>query len=317
MINTYKEFFGTKYPIMAAPMNQVSEVGLAIAVSKAGGIPSLTAFNYFWAGSPGIHPPLLETLLADILFFREQTNNGCLLLSIGPGDLFNRDTVDKILSTGLRHFEIVSDFTTDTSESWAKTFEVIDYLKSRDCKVLIKTAGTGIYYPGGDGKVNEILDCGSADGFIIKGPAGAGRVAKFSTPLTDIIRIMRSKHPEKLIVASGGIGLSSHVKFLMNHDVLAVSVGTMFAASTESIVSEATKLKMVEADEASIQRLKGSNQNGLIFTRYEQDDSNYTFSLKNGMKDPSSGHIFAGKSIVNITAIRSVHDIIQDLVKDL
>ena len=317
MTITYKEFFGTKYPIMAAPMNQVSEVGLAIAVSKAGGIPSLTAFNYFWSGSPGIHPPLLETLLADIISFREQTNNGCLLLSIGIGDLFNRETVDKILSTGLRHFEVVSDFTTDTKESWEKTFGVIDYLKSRDCRVLIKTSGTGIYYPGEDGKVNEVRDCGNADGFIIKGPAAAGRVSISNTSLTDNLRIIRSKHPGKLVVPAGGIGLSSHVKFFMKQGVLAVGIGTLFAASTESIVSEATKLKMVEASDTDIQRLKGSGQNGLIFTRYEQDDSNYTYSLKNGMKDPSSGHIFAGKSIVNITEIRSVHDIIQDLVKEL
>lgn len=316
-MTTYKDFFGTKYPIMAAPMNQVSELGLAIAVSKAGGIPSLTAFNYFWSGSLGIHPPLLETLLEDIKSFREQTNNGCLLLSIGIHDLFNRETVDKILSTGLRHFEVVSDFTTDTTESWNKTFKAIDYLKSQDCKVLIKTAGTGIYYPGDNGKVNEIKDVGSADGFIVKGPAAAGRVSISSTSLTDNLRIIRSKHPGKLVVPAGGIGLSSHVKFFMNQGVLAVAAGTLFAASKESIVSEATKLKMVEAGESDIQRLKGSSQNGLIFTRYEQDDSNYTYSLKNGIKDPSSGHIFAGKSIVNVTEIRSVHDIIQDLVKEL
>ena len=316
-MTTYKDFFGSKYPILAAPMNQVSELGLALAVSKAGGIPSITAFNYYWGGGPQIHPPLLEKLLGDIRSFREQTNNSCLLLSIGINDLFNRDTVDKILATGIKHFEAVSDLSTDTKESWEKTFEVIDYLKSNDCKVLLKTAGPNVLYKDDDGQIQEMPTCGNIDGFIIKGPAAAGRVSKLDTPLLEIIRLLRVKYPDKLVIPAGGIGNSSQVKFFIDHGVLAIGVGTLFAASTESIVSEATKLKMVEATVADIQHLKGSTQNALIFKQYMKDDNNHTYSLRDGIKDPTKGHIFAGKSIANVTSIRPVDEIIQDLVKEL
>lgn len=316
-MTTYKEFFGSKYPILAAPMNQVSELGLALAVSKAGGIPSITAFNYYWGGGPQIHPPLLENLIGDITTFRKQTNNACLLLSIGINDLFNRTTVDRILSTGIKHFEVVSDLSTDTKESWEQTFEVIDYLKSNDCKVLLKTAGPNVLYKNVDGSMYDMPSCGNIDGFIIKGPAAAGRVSRIETPLLEIIKILRTKYPDKLIISSGGVGNSSQVKFFMEQGILAVGVGTLFAASTESIVSEATKLKMVEASGSDIQQLKGSTQNALIFKQYIKDDNNHTYSLRDGIRDPSKGHIFAGKSIINVTSIRPVDEIIQDLVKDL
>lgn len=316
-MTTYKEFFGSKYPILAAPMNQVSELGLALAVSKAGGIPSITAFNYYWGGGPQIHPPLLENLLADIITFRKETSNACLLLSIGINDLFNKDTVDKILSTGIKHFEVVSDLSTDTKESWDQTFEVIDYLKSNDCKVLLKTAGPNILYKDDDGHIYDMPSCGNIDGFIIKGPAAAGRVSKVNMPLFEIVKLLRIKYPGKLIIPAGGIGNSSQVKFFMDQGILAIGIGTLFAASTESIVSDATKLKMVEATMDDIQHLKGSTQNALIFKQYIKDDNNHTYSLRDGIRDPSKGHIFAGKSIVNVTSIRPVDEIIQDLVKDI
>ena len=316
-MTTYKEFFGSTYPILSAPMNQVSELGLALAVSKAGGIPSITAFNYYWGGGPQIHPPLLENLIADISSFRQQTNNACLLLSIGVNDLFNRSTVDKILATGIKHFEVVSDLSTDTKESWEKTFDVIDYLKSNDCKVLLKTAGPNVLYKNDDGQVQEMPTCGNIDGFILKGPAAAGRVSKVNTPLLETIRLIRAKYPDKLVIPAGGIGNSSQVKFFIDQGVLAVGIGTLFAASSESIVSEATKLKMVEASSADIQHLKGSTQNALVFKQYIKDDNNHTYSLRDGIRDPSKGHIFAGKSIDSVTSIRPIHNIIQDLVKDL
>ena len=42
----YKEFFNCKYPIIAATMNQVSDLKLAIACHDAGILPSLSVYNY-------------------------------------------------------------------------------------------------------------------------------------------------------------------------------------------------------------------------------------------------------------------------------
>ena len=42
--------FNTKYPILAAPMNRVSDAKLAVAVANAGCIPSFSIFNYIGKG---------------------------------------------------------------------------------------------------------------------------------------------------------------------------------------------------------------------------------------------------------------------------
>ena len=42
---TVQNLLGSKYPIIAMAMNKVSDVNLAIAVRKAGAIPSLSVFN--------------------------------------------------------------------------------------------------------------------------------------------------------------------------------------------------------------------------------------------------------------------------------
>ena len=42
--------FNSKHPIIAMPMNGVSTVDLAIAVTRAGAVPSLSIFNYYESG---------------------------------------------------------------------------------------------------------------------------------------------------------------------------------------------------------------------------------------------------------------------------
>jgi hypothetical protein len=82
----YKEFFKIKHPILAAPMNQVSDVKLAVACSKAGILPSLSA--YTWAENYYIDYLALENVVKD---FQDQAGTDNILVSAGVGDLLSYD----------------------------------------------------------------------------------------------------------------------------------------------------------------------------------------------------------------------------------
>ena len=104
----------------------------------------------------------------------------------------------------------------------------------------------------------------------------------------------------------------------MGMGCIGVAIGTLFAASEESCISKETKLKMIESSSNEIKRLdSGAQQNAIIFSRIEEDDFNNTNSLNMGMKDPTNGHIFAGKGIDHIKSILPVKDIVQLLVDGL
>jgi hypothetical protein len=81
-----------------------------------------------------------------------------------------------------------------------------------------------------------------------------------------------------------------------------------------------TKQKIVEAKSFDITTLSSDNlpQNSLKFTNWtETDDSNNTESLKAGIKNPTVGHIFVGKSIDYVNEIKSVNNIVQSLISEL
>lgn len=96
-----------------------------------------------------------------------------------------------------------------------------------------------------------------------------------------------------------------------------VGIGSLFAATKESPISIATKLKIVKSTSTDLKRFNGLNQQGLIFKELENDDENRTGSLKHGMADPTNGHIFIGSSIDNIKKILTVKELVKELTANL
>jgi NAD(P)H-dependent flavin oxidoreductase YrpB (nitropropane dioxygenase family) len=154
------------------------------------------------------------------------------------------------------------------------------------------------------------------DGIIIKGSNGAGRVSEDSnSDLKELVYKSIEMFPTKFIIPCGGVGTAYEIKELLAAGAGAVGIGTLFAAAKESPLSTLAKEKLVNANSDNLKKLKtyDFNQSALVFSKIDQNITNNTRGLVKGITTGEEGHIFAGKSINNITKVKSAKDIITDL----
>ena len=291
--------FTSIYPIVCVSMNQVSDLNLALAVAKAGAVPSINiniyrennVINYAKANS-------------DLDAFSSEIGNLNLIYAIKPYDLLDSNCV--ALLKRVSHCELV--FIPEEN-----AYSIIRDLKNYGCKFLVKMVG----YPN---DIKESFVKELYDGVILKGPDTAGRTNVKIESIEMMLIKYKQLLPDHFLIPCGGIGTASRVKLMMTFGAGAVGIGTLFAASAESSVSMETKQKIVEAKSFDITTLSSDNlpQNSLKFTNWtETDDSNNTESLKAGIKNPTVGHIFVGKSIDYVNEIKSVNNIVQSLISEL
>ena len=298
---TVQNLLGSKYPIIAMAMNKVSDVNLAIAVRKAGAIPSLSIFNYFSAVDH-ISDSILRSALCR---YKSATGDCNILLSISEAELIDKRFQKVIIEEQVRLIELIPNSLDEAPFSQFHRDQLtlaIDEIRSNGTLVFVKVLA-----------IEDVMD--DIDGVILKGSEGAGRG---TTNLEILFEKVRNKFIDLPIIVSGGIGTSAQVKWFIDNGALAVGIGTLFAASLESRVSYETKLKMVEATADSITKLgTGAVQNALIFSSTENDSFNNTKGLIAGIKSPNTGHVFVGTGVDQITGILPVEEIIQNLVKEL
>jgi len=294
----YKEFFNCKYPIIAATMNQVSDLKLAIACHDAGILPSLSVYNYSLANS-NVN---LEALENDIKQFQDITGTSDVLISIAKGHFLTPKFLELSLKLNIKYIEALTDdppyMDVDINLFW-------EY-KKNNIKIIPKIFGS-------------LAIIKHVDAVILKGSNGAGRGFDSIDVNAQLDNIIET-YPSMPVIMSGGVGTSQDINRYLSKGCMAVAIGTLFAASEESSISKETKLKMVEASSSNITQLSnGAQQNALIFKEIDKnlDDFNNTLSLVNGIKNPTTGHVFAGTSIDNITAIRPMKDIVQELIQNL
>jgi NAD(P)H-dependent flavin oxidoreductase YrpB (nitropropane dioxygenase family) len=278
-----------RYPIVAMAMNQISDINLAIAVRKAGGLPSLSVFNY---------AKKIEIIKNDIISYRKEFNDAKLLFSLGIPQLLNQNIVDIILTYKIEFIELIPD---DKKEILLHR-DIIDHVEPT--LQLLKNNGVKIF----EKCITKNTVYKNIDGVILKSKDGGGRG---ELSLEDLFNNHIGKYP---IIVSGGIGTAEQVKHYISSGAIAVGIGTLLAASKESKLSEQTKLKMVEANSEDIRQFsKGVKQNALIFNEVEDDDYNHTLGIKSEVQNPGTGHVFAGKAIDHVNSIQSVSEIINNL----
>jgi NAD(P)H-dependent flavin oxidoreductase YrpB (nitropropane dioxygenase family) len=289
----FKDFFGCEYPIVAAPMNKVSDVDLAVACHRAGIFPSLSIYNYIETHS-------LEKAIDT---FQSKTGSNKILLSLDSQEFLDKDVQELILKLKISHLEILGDNNITQSSTWDEFLRDSKALQKEGVKILLKSLDSN--------NVSSELD-----GVILKSNTGAGRGVEWIDIDYALLSITR-RYPAVPIIMSGGISKPRDVKKYLNMGCMAVAIGTLLAASEESCVSLETKQQMVNATYENITRLKNARQNALVFSEITIDDDNNTNALVKGIASPAEGHIFAGKGINEITSIKSVKNIVEDLIKDL
>lgn len=289
----YREIFNCQHPILAAPMNQVSDFNLARAIRDAGAFPSISIFNYYSSSDFQI-----ELLKADTESFGND-----YLLSLSLRELLNPQIVDFIIDYKIKAIEILEKIEDDQVSVLQKS---IDHLRTHGTMVFLKVFSLHLR-----------LD---VDGLIVKGPEGAGRsklnMGSLEELFEKLVQRRNNKYPNSLIIPSGGICSAEQVKHYISNGACMVGIGSLFAACKESSVSDETKQKIVDSNSSNLERFSNGQQ-GLIFSRLERDNSNNTRSLSQGIKSPTTGHIFMGKGIDNITSVLTAKEIVGNLTANL
>lgn len=300
--------FNSKYPIVAVGMNTVSDVNLALAVSKAGAVPSLSSFNYY-LGNDLID---LATLKKDLEYYQRHNQVCDFIFSTSDIVLIkNYQLFDFFKEFDIKFLEIIA---TDllTSSGKLAVIRLLEKIKQENRKVFLKLLKIS-------GSTKLLLDAfikkSLIDGIILKGPNGAGRVANNSSSLEELTQVWSDIFSEIGIIPCGGVGSKEDVKNLISHGATAVGVGTLFAASEESCLSIEAKQRLINSSSSDISVLNtyDFNQNSLVFSNEGRSLDNNTNGLKKGIATGNAGHIFVGKGIDQIDKIRSVKDIIEDL----
>jgi NAD(P)H-dependent flavin oxidoreductase YrpB (nitropropane dioxygenase family) len=309
-MKTFTKFFDCKYPIACMAMNKVSDVNLAVAVRRAGCLPSLSIFNYF-VRLGVIDPALFER---DLKQYSDTVGDASILISTNIGALLDLDGfVDMLLSYRVRAVEIILEDQGQEAEADNRRYVVLPQVIAR-----LKANGTMVF-------TKTLLpsdSAASADGIILKGPDGAGRGNLTGETLEQLFDRYTTMFPGKHVITSGGVGTSAQLKYYIDRGAFGVGIGTMFAVSAESKISTETKLKLVASGAGDVKRLDNGktdtdSQNAIVFSSIAGDNHNNTRGLMAGIQTPGAGHVFIGKGIEHASEILTCEAIVQRLVKDL
>jgi NAD(P)H-dependent flavin oxidoreductase YrpB (nitropropane dioxygenase family) len=286
--------FKSKFPIICAAMNKVSDLNLARACVAAGIVPSLIAKSYLTE----------DQFRSDALEIIKSGSD--LQVSYIMEDMV--DDADLILELGISHIEIVG-FIGQSRQAWVEATrarsDVINAMRSRGVKIVLKIGRTD-FLPG----IVDLLDAIS-----YKGSAAAGRSVSGVDLLTEI-PVLKKQYPDLAIIAQGGVKNKQDIADLLNAGACAVSIGTLFAMAAESSVPLATKNRLLQASNSDIRRLPtGAKQRAIVFDEVASDDFNNTKGLQIGLNTGTSGHIFVGNAIGSITQILPVEHIVNNLTQ--
>jgi len=277
-------------------MHQVSDASLAIAVHNAGAFPSLSIPNYISNG--GFDQ---VAYLRDIRTYKDATGSNNLLLSVGGTLLLSNAVVNPFLDLGFQHIELFH--WASAEPGWKSVIE--------RARKLSGDWGVKFIFKISTGHVADHLDYPT---MLLKGPEGAGRSADDSLPLSESFDFCRSELPSAKVIVSGGIYSAAQVTDYLNRGALAVAIGSLFAASKESCVSESVKAKIIASGVSDLQRKGERNLRGLFSSVVDGDNANLTRTLAMGVRDAGKGGVFMGSAIAHITEILPVREIVERLV---
>jgi NAD(P)H-dependent flavin oxidoreductase YrpB (nitropropane dioxygenase family) len=280
--------FNSKYPIVCAPMNAVSDLKLALACQQAGIVPSLVPYTY--ASFKEFFEALSEY----------KKTQGDIVVALRFSEVVDARLTNKLMTSGITHIELLDYEPTRITE---ENIVRVNELRANGVQIILKVLTHTYIEP-----YKDIIDA-----VTVKGPEGAGR-SMADLDLIEEIKIIKSIYPTIKIIASGGIKNSYDIKRHLSAGADAVGIGTLFAMSKESSIPKEVKDKLMLSTSGDIRRLQsGAQQRAVIFKESTNDDFNNTQGLNQGLKTGTQGHVFVGNAIDSITEILSVEEIVKAL----
>lgn len=295
-------------------MNKVSDANLASAVWNAGCMPSLSLLNYIVDRQLNY-----DIMQLEVDKFRTMSPDGEFVLSVNSSTFTSDKFFNWAVDNNLTHIEVIPDalklkgivFEKETEELFNKLQEHSKKYKLKNIKLIFKSLTRFLIFEL-EKKYNGLFDA-----YILKGSDGAGTVVdrldnnSLLQDQTDIL----NKYPNCVLITTGGITDATDVKQYIDAGASYIGIGTLFAVSKECAISEETKQKILGK---SIERFKDTNQNAIIFSQgIDEFDNNHTNSLTMGIRSPDKGHVFVGKAIETITEIKTVKQIVSELVNEI
>ena len=284
----------SKYPIIMSAMNQVSDLPLAIAGFNAGITPSLTLTLYWSYGNLD-----LKKFENDLRTYYKTTLSNDLVISLSADHLLNEHVWNILIRNQFLNIEIIDGI---TKNNISQIQNLRADWKDRGFNLLTKTARPVLFM--------------ETDFLVLKGNEAAGTISTELT-LKESFKIMKDSFPSLNIIPTGGIASSEDISYYMSNGASAVGIGSLFAFSAESRVSLATKKKIISSTKDDLVLMKNNSQQGIVFKEIEGDNENNTNSLKLGIRGTKIGHIFMGQSVENINDIKTVKEIVENLVKEI
>lgn len=290
-------FFSSRWPIMCAVMNGVSDLNLAAAVHDAGATPSLL-IN--WKEGQRNHDVLDQHLKE----FTTLTGSNSCVLQLDYADLKDDTALSIVEHYKISHIELFGMIGVG-NDRLQQEFEMVMTRYNFAFERLLRTSRvlTRIFTPSSGLGV---------DAYALKGSDSAG----FSGNMTvkDLFVQQHFQTPHVPLIPYGGVGTPEQVAWYLNNGAAGVAVGTLFAAAQESCLDIKTKQAMVNANSKDLVKL-GSTQQALVMGEVS-NDVNHQQSLNAGIAG-QGGLVYAGSAIDHVTEIRTVKQVVDYLTQDL
>lgn len=310
-----QEFLGVEYPIISGAMTWISDSKLVQAVGEAGGFGVLAGGNM-----------PVELLEKEIKTLNEQgIRYGVNLITIAPNYMTHLETVTK-LNVPMIIF--------------AGSFP-----RKEELRIANESGAKTVCFASTESIAQRMIDYG-ADALILEGSEAGGHIGHVSTIV--LLQQVLFNFPEVPIFAAGGIATGKMTGHLFLMGAAGVQMGTMFAMTEESPAHNAFKERFRKARSreafatpqydsalpvvgvralknkgtadfgqlqlALLEKLK-KNEISRTAAQYEVEEY-WAGALRRAVQDGDIDHgsLMAGQSVGLVDEIKSVKQLILDLV---
>lgn len=296
--------FNSQYPIIALAMTiGISDAKFAVACADAGIFPSISITCYY-----DKHILNYSRLVDDILLFKNARHNTDFIFSLNEQNLTDKALIKILKAAEIKFLEIVMPWHEFSTEEFKDSLAILQdegfilIKKSVEYnKLAERPTRNGTLYP-------------YFDVLLLKGNKGAGAIGTQS--LEEMFFVAKHNHPDKKLIAAGGITNKKQIDFYLENGAVAVGIGTLLAASLESNISTQTKELMIQHNFEKVKQTSYADKNALVFKPILTTSPNHNASLKLGMARPDiGGHIYCGEAIDSIKSILPIKEIVANLVK--